>query len=142
MGLSEIPSVRLEDSGGVTFKYLVLVLQLDGQKISIVRGMNYQPYHPDFEEKIIGWTKQELDDVGFFDRGGDFVVKGGGSLTLNPYDETISIFGSNGPYGPEKNREAVAELVQSAFPTYKVFWFSPTQAPPPKAKRPAEKKPS
>ena len=128
MELSEIQDVRLEEGGGVTFRYLVLNLQLRGEKKLALRALNYLPSRKGMEEQIIAWTKEELDEVRFFASGGDFVISGGGSLTLNPYDETICLFGSNKPYGSENDRESLARLVEAAFPDYKVSWF-PTEEP-------------
>lgn len=133
MELSNIQDVRLQEGGGVTFKYLALTLELQGEKKCILRALNYTPYREGMEEEIIAWTKEELDELGFFRAGGDFVVLGGGTLTVNPYDETICLYGSNKPYGPERDRQAVALTVQSAFPNHKVSWFSAASAAPKKA---------
>lgn len=129
MELSQIPEVRLQEGGGVTFRYLVLNLELRGGKKSVLRGLNDHPYRGGMEEQILAWTKEELEELGFFTAGGDFVVAGGGSLTLNPYDETICLFGSNQPYGPEKDRQAAAGLVQAALPNHRVSFYDPDQPP-------------
>ena len=127
MELSEIRYVRLVDGDGVTFKYLVLTLTLGEEKRSVLRGLNYLPAYKQIEEQIIRQTKEELDGVGFFAAGGDFVIDGGGSLTLNPYDETACLFGTNTPYGPETDREATARMVQTTFSNHKVSWFPAEQ---------------
>ena len=125
MRLPEIPEVRLEDSGGVTFSYLVFQLELGGEKKSVVRGLNYQPSERAVEERIIGWAKDELEECGFFESGGDFLVEGGGSLTINPYDETVVLFGSNKAYGSERDREEVARRFERSFPNHEVTCFVP-----------------
>jgi hypothetical protein len=123
MELSAIPRVRFEEGGGVTFRYLVLILKLRGERKSALRALTYLPSRKGMERQILAWTKGELDTAGFFANGGEFVVDGGGSLTHNPYDETICLFGANPAYGPENNRESVAQLVEAAFPGHKVSWF-------------------
>ncbi len=124
MELLEIRDVRLVEEDGVTFKYLVLTLTLGEERKSVLRGLNYLPANKRMEEQIIRQTKEELDEVGFFAAGGDFVVDGGGSLTLNPYDETVCLFGANTPYGWETDREATARMVQTTFANHKISWFS------------------
>lgn len=140
MDLSQIPGVRLQDGDSVTFQYLVINLELKGEKKSILRGQNWRPYQPDVDAEIIAWTKEELDGFDFFDQGGDFLVEGGGTLTLNPYDETVALYGANRPYGPEKDRAETAKVVQASYPDHKISWFPPT-APEP-AKKPVKDKPA
>ena len=123
MELLEIRDVSLGGEGGVTFKYLVLTLTLGEKKRSVLRGLNYLPANKQMEERIIRQTKEELDEVGFFAAGGDFVVDGGGSLTLNLYDKTVCLFGANTPYGSETDREATARTVQTSFENHKISWF-------------------
>ncbi len=124
MELSEICAVELKDKG-VTFKYLILTLEMKGEKKGILRGLNYQPYDSRANERIIGWTKEELEESGFFENGGDFTVDGGGSLTRNPYQQTITLFGANKIYGPEPDRQTAAQMVQEAFPAHQVFDITP-----------------
>ncbi len=126
MDLSELASVRLEE-GGVMFKYLLIQLEREGQAKAIVRGVNYQAYREGLEEQIVLEAEQELRDSSFLDQGGGFEVTGGGSITLNPYYETITLFGASQGYGAEGNREAVAKLLEAAYPEYKVNWFSPDE---------------
>ncbi|MDA2930588.1 hypothetical protein MYX84_11685, partial [Acidobacteria bacterium AH-259-O06] len=117
MQLSQIPDVRLE-GGGVMFKYLVFDLELAGEKKTILRALNYQPYLPNMEEQIIKATKEELEESGFFESGGDFKVGGGASMAFNLYYETITLFGNSQSYGAENNREAAAKMMESAFPEH------------------------
>ena len=126
MKLSEIASVRLEE-GGVMFQYLLIQLEREGQAKAIVRGVNYQSYREGLEEQIVQAAQQELRDSSFLDQGVGFEVAGGGSITLNPYDETITLFGASQRYGVEGSREAVAKMLEAAFPEHKVSWFSPDE---------------
>ena len=126
MELSEIAGVRLEE-GGVMIKYLLFQLEQEGQSRAIVRGVNYQSYREGLEEQIVQAAEQELRDSSFLDQGGGFEVAGGGSITLNPYYETITLFGASQSYGVEGNREAVAQMLEAAYPEHKVSWFSPDE---------------
>ena len=126
MELSEIASVRLEE-GGVMIKYLLFQLDREGQAKAIVRGVNYQSYREGLEEQIVQAAEQELRDSSFLDQGGGFEVAGGGSITLNPYYETITLFGASRSYGVEQDREAVAKMLEVAYPEHKVSWFSPDE---------------
>ena len=123
MELLEIRDVSFGGEGGVTFKYLVLTLTLGEKKRSVLRGLNYLPANKQMEEEIIRQTRDELEEADFFAGGGEFLVDGGGSLTLNPYDQTVCLFGSNIPYGCETDREATARTVQTSFPNHTVTWF-------------------
>ncbi len=129
MELSEIASVRLEE-GGVMYKYLLIQLEQDGQTKAVVRGLNYQSYRKDLEEQIVRTAEQELRDSRFLDQGGSFEVTGGGSITLNPYCQTMTLFGASQIYGAEGNREPVAKMVEAAYPAHEVSWFSPDSPEP------------
>ena len=139
MELSEIASVRLEE-GGVMFKYLLIQLEREGQTKTVVRGLNYQSYRGDLEEQIVQATEQELRDSSFLDQGGSFEVAGGGSITLNPYYETITLFGASSRYRAEGNREPVAKMLEAAYPEHEVSWFSP-DAPKSEDSEPEEESP-
>ena len=126
MELSEVASVRLEE-GGVMFKYLLIQFEREGQARAIVRGLNYQAYREGLEAQIVQVAEQELRDRSFLGQGDGFEVAGGGSITLNPYCETITLFGASQKYGAEADREAVAKMVEAAYPEHKVSWFSPDE---------------
>jgi len=70
MSLAEIADVRLE-GGGVMFQYLLLQLEWDAERRTIVRGLNYQPYVDKIEEQIVESAREELGENGFFEMGGD-----------------------------------------------------------------------
>ncbi len=124
MSLSEIADIRL-DGGGVMFQYLLLQLERDAEKRTIVRGLNYQPYAGKVEEQIVKSVREELGENGFFENGGDLQIGGGGSVAFNLYYEHITLFGSNSTYGMEENREAVAKMIEKAYPEHKVSWYGP-----------------
>ena len=124
MSLSEIADIRLE-GGGVMFQYLLLQLERAAEKRTIVRGLNYQPYAGKIDEQIVKSAREELGENGFFEMGGDLQIGGGGSVSFNLYYEHITLFGSNPTYGMEENREAVAKMIEKAYPEHKVSWYGP-----------------
>jgi len=124
MSLAEIADVRLE-GGGVMFQYLLLQLEWDAERRTIVRGLNYQPYVGKIEEQIVESAREELGENGFFEKGGDLQVGGGGSVAFNLYYENITLFGSNPTYGMEEDRDAVAKMIESAYPEHEVSWYGP-----------------
>jgi len=136
MELTEIPRMRLLDTG-VVFRYLVFTLELRGQQQRIVRALNYQPEESSVEERIIGRTKSELDDHGFFSAGGEFGIEGGGSLARNPYYRTLTFFGADCVYGAEKDREGMAKAVETELGDHEVSWADPDAEPKPSPKKPA-----
>ena len=124
MSLAEITDVRLE-GGGVMFQYLLLQLEWDAERRTIVRGLNYQPYVGKIEEQIVESAREELGENGFFEKGGDLQIGGGGSVAFNLYYENITLFGSNPTYGMEEDRDAVAKMIESAYPEHEVSWHGP-----------------
>ncbi len=124
MSLAEIADVRLE-GGGVMFQYLLLQLEWEVEKRTIVRGLNYQPYAGKIEEQIVKSAREELGENDFFEEGGDLQIGGGGSVAFNLYYENITLFGSNPTYGMEEDREAVAKMIENAYPEHKVSWYGP-----------------
>ena len=122
MSLAEIADVRLE-GGGVMFQYLLLQLEWDAERRTIVRGLNYQPYVDKIEEQIVESAREELGENGFFENGGDLQIGGGGSVAFNLYYENITLFGSNPTYGMEEDRDAVAKMIESAYPEHEVSWY-------------------
>ena len=123
MELSEIPEVWLRTEG-VMFKYLYFEAQQSGQIKGLVRALNYAPYVHDIEEQIVLWLREELVTTTFLTAGGILNILGGGTMTLNRYYETIALFGASESHGVEKDREAVARLIEGAFPDYEVTWFN------------------
>ncbi|MDA2935374.1 hypothetical protein MYX82_13705 [Acidobacteria bacterium AH-259-D05] len=124
MELSEIASVWLEEEG-VIFKYLLIDLEKAGESKAIVRGLNHTPYAGNIEEEIVNSTEEELKEGNFFENGGNLQIKGGGSITINSYNGTIALYGASQTYGAEKNREAVASMIEDAYPEHEVSWFVP-----------------
>ena len=122
MSLAEIADVRLE-GGGVMFQYLLLQLEWVAERRTIVRGLNYQPYVDKIEEQIVESAREELGEDGFFEKGGDLQIEGGGSIAFNLYYENITLFGSNPTYGMEEDRDAVAKMIESAYPEHEVSWY-------------------
>ena len=90
--------------------------------------MNYLPYRSQIEETIIRLTKEELEERGFFDQGGDFSVEGGGTLDLNRYYDTITLYGANSAYGAEQDRSGAAEVLRQVFPDYGISLYEPSSA--------------
>ncbi len=123
MNLAEIPEVRLLDRG-VSFKYLILNLKQAASEKTLVRAINYRPYSPDLDQQIINRTWDELAEHGGEEGKLEVSVIGGGTLSLNPYYETITLFGENGETGSEENRPETARLLEQAFPESEVSWFS------------------
>ena len=124
MPVAELADVRLE-GGGVMFQYLLLELKGAAQNKAIVRGLNYKSYEGKTEEQIVKWAKEELEESGLLESGGEFQVGGGGSLSFNTYYETITVFGSSQTYGVEEDREAVVKLIETSYPEHEVSWFNP-----------------
>lgn len=141
MALEQIRDVELLGDG-VVFQYLVFSLQLEGATKRIARGSNYISSGVDSEEALIRWTRQDLEDAGFLDEGGDFTVQGGGSLARNPYNGTLTLFGKNTAYGADPDRESLARTFQTAFPDYKVSWFGPEYIPPKPKRRARRERPA
>ena len=122
MEFAEIDNVQLEE-GGVMFRYLLIQIERNGQTKDIVRGVNYQSYREGLEEKIVQAVERELRDRDFIEGGGVIKVDGGGSIALNPYQETVILFGSSQGYGVEQDRECVAKMLGVAYPEHTVSWF-------------------
>ena len=120
--LSKIPRLEVEE-GGVHFRYLVFRLTVEDQEGVLVRALNFQPYREELDQSIINWAWQSLEDTGLDESGATLQVSGGGSLAINPYYETVTLFGASSEYGPEEERETVARLFQDAFPDYEVSWY-------------------
>ncbi len=118
------------------FQYLLLQLERAAEKRTIVRGLNYQPYVGTIEEQIVESAREELGENGFFENGGDLQIGGGGSVAFNLYYEQITLFGSNPTYGMEENREAVAKMIEKAYPEHEVSWYGPE--PPESSPAPAD----
>ena len=127
MKLEEIPDVRLQTKG-VMFQYLLFKVIRAGKSKSIVRGVNYQLYQNNAAEQLIKWVREELEEESLLDQGG-LNIEGGGTLTLNPYYETLTLFGSSQMYGEEKNRADVAKMFEQSFPDHEVSW-SPAEPEP------------
>ena len=123
MELLESPEVRLQTEG-VMFKYLYFEAQQSGQTKGFVRALNYAPYVSDLEEQIVLWLREELEATNFFIAEGVLKTLGGGTMTLNRYYETITLFGASESHGAEENREAVARSIEGAFPDHEVTWFN------------------
>ena len=62
-----VPDVQLEGEG-VMFRYLLFDLERSGVSKTILRGVNYQSYNVDLEQKIIRTTREELQGTYFFRR--------------------------------------------------------------------------
>ncbi len=120
--LSKIPRLEVED-GGVHFRYLVFQLTVENQEGVLVRALGFRPYREELDQRIINWAWQGLEDTGLDESGATLQVAGGGSLAINPYYETVTLFGTSSEYGPEEERETVARLFQDAFPDYEVSWY-------------------
>ncbi len=142
MELAQLPAFRTDEQG-VTFRYLVFQLTSGGQERTLVRGLNYLPYDSQLTQRIVNWTLDELEKAGFDPATGELMVEGGGTLTLNPYYETATLFGENPEYGEESDRGAVEALVKKAYAELEVSSFKSGEElpPPPKPKRPPRKKP-
>lgn len=124
MALENVRDIELLGDG-VVFEYLVFVLELDANKKPILRASNYISSNVGSEEALIRRTRKDLEKIGFFKAGGNLTVHGGGSLARNPYYGTITLFGANEAYGPDRDRQALSQTVQTAFPDYEVSWFEP-----------------
>lgn len=122
MDLSEISEVRLQTQG-IMFKYLYFEAHQSGQTKKFVRGLNYVPYETDLEKQIVMWLTEELEATNFFNVQGVLKIQGGGTLALNPYYETITLFGASKFHGVEENRGLVAQSIETAFPDHTVTWF-------------------
>jgi hypothetical protein len=120
--LSEIPRLEVE-SAGVHFRYLVFRLAVQDQEEVLVRALNFRPYREELDRRIINWAWQSLEDTGLDESQATLQVGGGGSLAINPYYETVTLFGESPEYGPEEERETVARLFQEAFPEHEVSWY-------------------
>jgi len=123
MSLNDIPAVRLLDLG-VSFRYLVFRLTSGEDATVLVRGLNFRPYETGIEQRIINQTIAELAEFGFQEGRDQLATNGGGTARLNPYCETITLFGTSLERDSEENRAEVHELFQQAFPEHSVDWFS------------------
>lgn len=138
MRLSDIPEVQF-DHQGVTFHYLVFRLVSGGEERTLVRGENYRPYEPDATQQIINSTLDHLESAGFDEDKDRLEVDGGGTMSLNPYYETVVLFGEDSEYGEESDRAGVAEKVRSALPGLEISWFASGEEPQPPSKKPPER---
>lgn len=136
MDVSLIPTLQLQDDG-VTFKYLVLKFTSDGEEKTLLRGINFRPYETDAVQQIVNWTWDELEALGFREGRDVLAMDGGGTLSLNPYYETATLFGELPGVGAESDRDNAAQMVQEAFPDHKVEWFPPEV----EVKKPVKKRP-
>lgn len=123
MDFDEIPAARFFDLG-ISFHYLVFRLKSGEKEQLLVRGMNFLPYEPNVKQRIINQTVSELEGAGFREGVDELATNGGGTATLNPYYETVTLFGADADQGSEENREEVGELFKNAFPEHKVEWYS------------------
>ena len=124
MHLASIPNVAIEESG-VHFRYLVLKLRASEEVKTLVRALNFRPYRDHLEQRIINWTWDGLEEAGLNEESASLSVAGGGSLSINPYYETVTVFGQNPAHGIEENREEIAQLLKEAFPSHELSWFAP-----------------
>ncbi len=137
MKLGEIPDVRLQTKG-VMFQYLLFEIEQAGQSKTIVRGVNYQPYRDDADEQLVEWVREELQEGNSLDQDGGLKIEGGGTITLNPYYETLTLFGASQEYGEEKNRADVARMFEQAFPDHEVSWSTAEPESEPSTPAPSE----
>ena len=89
--LSNITAIILEP-GGVHFRYLVLQVQIEDQSKLLVRALNFRPYRDKLEQKIVNWTWKDLEECGFKESEIQLTVGGGGTLNINPYYESVTLF--------------------------------------------------
>ncbi len=136
MDFERVPDVQFQDPG-VIFRYLVLRFRSGDQEKTLVRGINYRPYEPETAQRIINWTWDELEAAGFREGRDELGLEGGGTLSVNPYYETATLFGA-ASVGPEADRAATASMLEKAFPGHKVEWFPPEEEKP---KKPVKKPP-
>lgn len=120
--LSEIPTVRF-GTDGVMFNYLVLELEWEGKKKGLVRGLNFTPYAGSPDDQVLRWVEGELKAAGIDESSRRLEVKGGGSISRNPYDETVTLFGASRRFGAEPDRKAVAKLLEAAFEGHEISWY-------------------
>lgn len=124
MEILQIPELDLQ-GGGVMVKYLRFSVQGAEGKRQIVRGVNYLPYQADIEKEIVEFTSRELQESS--GDAGDLTVEGGGSITINLYYETITLFGTSTHHGVEQERAETAAILERAYPDYKVSWYNPEE---------------
>lgn len=117
--LSEIPNVRL-NTEGVMYKYLLLKIEVGKESKEVVRGLTSLVD----ETETVQWVERELEKVGIEEGQRQIEVLGGGSFALNPYYETITLFGASPKYGEESDRLSVATLMETVFEDFKVAWHS------------------
>ena len=120
--LSKMARLEIENSG-VHFRYLVFRLTVEDQEEVLVRALNFRPYREELDQRIINWTWQGLEGTGLDESRASLHVGGGGSLAVNPYYATVTLFGASPEYGPEEERETVARLFQDEFPDHEVSWY-------------------
>ena len=120
--LSKIPRLEVEKSG-VHFRYLVFRLTVGDQEEVLVRAVNFHPYREELDQRIVNSTWQSLESTGLDESQATLHVGGGGSLAVNPYYATVTLFGASPEYGPEEDRETVARLFEDEFPDYEVSWY-------------------
>ena len=121
--LKRIPALDVESSG-VHFRYLVFRVTVQDQDAVLVRAVNFRPYREELDQRIVNWAWESLEEAGLDESQARLEVGGGGSLSINPYYLTVTVFGASPRYGAEEDREAVAGLVQDAFPDYEVSWYT------------------
>ncbi len=135
MDLKTIPTFHFEEEG-VSFKYLVFRLKTDDQEESVVRGVNFRPYEHRASERILQGLREELRSLGFGENTVQLDVDGGGSVSVNPYDETVVVFGEAPEHGAESDREWVAERLGQAFPHCQINTYQPGETEEPPKKKP------
>ncbi|MBI4447048.1 MAG: hypothetical protein HY645_14225 [Acidobacteria bacterium] len=125
MSALEIPEVRLEEGGGVTFRYLAFEISCREGIRPVLRAVNYRSYEPSQENSIMRMLESELSSP----QETPYRIMGGGSLTLNNYEQTITIYGANPVFGAEPQREKTAAMLERSLPGYKTTWFGPDVKP-------------
>ncbi len=140
MRLESVPACRMEESG-VSFKYLVFRLKSGEAEKQVLRGVNFQPYEADANRRIERQLRAELERLGFDPRANGLSVLGGGTISVNPYYETVTVFGENPEHGAEPDRSATLALLSGAFAGYEVksYEAGEEEAPPKPKKKPVRK---
>lgn len=111
--LAQVPTVQIDLNG--TFKYILCKIY-EGNKTTeckyIVRGSAGAGFHSDIYDDLDAML--EADDI-------ICECVGGGKITHNAEEKTITVFGKSQGYGAA-NHATTASLLETCYPSYSITW--------------------
>ena len=119
-----IQPVDIDTKG--TFEYILIDLlpneesNPDAEPMTLVRGGAKSLYHIDI---LIKFNLEEMDKSSGLKGRYDAHCKGGGSISIDEKEKTVTIFGKSQTFG-NADHEIAQKLVQKAMPDYTVDFIA------------------